>query len=125
MSSPDAAMRFAKAILAFRRARADELPVGLFSETAWEFLLELFIADGEGLRLTGREIARRSDASESTASRWLKHLSSEGLVVGDGEGDLDDQLTLSATALDRMEALLGNPHDFGDMVIDRYRSDEG
>ena len=125
MSTADDAVRIAKAVLAFRRTREKQLPAGLFGETGWDFLLELFIADGEGRSLTGRAIAKRSNSSELVASRWLKHLSAEGLVVGDGGGDLDDQLTLSADALGRMEALLAGAEELSEEAIDRFRSDDG
>ena len=34
------------------------------------------------------------------------HLSAEGLIIGDGSGDLDDELTLSGAAMEKMERLL-------------------
>lgn len=93
-------------LLAFRRARTEELPPSLFGEPSWTFLLELFIADARGVRITGRQISERFQISEGVLSRWLKHLSAEGLVIGDGDGDLDDELTLSGTAMVKMERLL-------------------
>ena len=106
MTDHDEAARIADLVLAFRRIRPDELPSELFSETGWEYLLELFIADAKGERLTGREIAVRAKAVPTVASRWLKHLTAEGLVVGDGTGDLSDELTLSAKGLAAMETLM-------------------
>lgn len=93
-------------LLAFRRARTEELPASLFGEPSWEFLLELFIADARGVRITGRQVSERFHISEGVASRWLKHLSAEGLVIGDGDGDLDDELTLSGAAMAKMERLM-------------------
>jgi len=93
-------------LLAFRRARTEELPPSLFGEPSWDFLLELFVADARGVRITGRQVSERFHISEGVASRWLKHLSAEGLVIGDGDGDLDDELTLSGTAMAKMERLM-------------------
>jgi len=102
----DEVANLAALMLAFRRTRTEELPPSLFGEPSWDFLLELFIADARGVRMTGRQISERFDVSEGVASRWLKHLSAEGLVIGDGDGDLDDELTLSGTAMAKMERLM-------------------
>ena len=106
MGGSDELADIARAMLAFRRIRPRELPNGLFSETGWEFLLELFIADADGKRLTGHMVVERSGTSAEAASRWLMHLSAEGLVIGDGSGDLDDTLTLAPSALAHIESLM-------------------
>ena len=106
MSRSDELAEMAKAKLAFRRIRPSELPSGLFSETGWEFILELFVADARGERLTGNMVVARSGANATTASRWLKHLAADGLVVGDGNGDLNDLLTLAPATLAHVEALM-------------------
>jgi len=95
-------------MLAFRRSRTKELPSSLFGEPSWDFLLELFVADARGVRMTGRQIIQRHQISPAVASRWLMHLSAEGLIVGDGSGDLNDELTLSGAAMEKMERLLHN-----------------
>ena len=106
MVTDDKRAHLAHLILAFRRIRPEELPCGLFAETGWEMMLELFLADAKGMRITGREICERNNARPNIASRWLQHLSAEKLVVGDGDGDLDDALVLSPTGLEQMERLL-------------------
>ena len=93
-------------MLDFRRTRLSILPPELFAEPAWDLLLELFIADAEGRRLTARQVCLRSGIAPSVMSRWLKHLSQSGSVRGDGEGDLDDLLTMSAGMLAKMEAMM-------------------
>ena len=95
-------------MLAFRRSRTKELPHSLFGEPSWDFLLELFVADARGVRMTVRQIIECHQISPAVASRWLMHLSAEGLIVGDGSGDLDDELTLSGAAMEKMERLLHN-----------------
>jgi hypothetical protein len=69
-------------IIQFRQYRTNILPAELFSEPAWDLLLELFLADAEGRRITAREVAEKSSIS------------------------LDDMLTLSAQALQRMEQII-------------------
>lgn len=102
----DEVANLAALMLAFRRSRAEELPRSLFGEPSWDYLLELFIADARGVRMTGRQISERHQISSAVASRWLMHLTAEGLIIGDGTGNLDDELTLSGTALEKMERLL-------------------
>lgn len=105
MIDHDEASNLAAFMLAFRRSRTDELPPSLFGEPSWDFLLELFIADARGVRMTGRQVSERHRISAPVASRWLIHLTAEGLIVGDGTGDLDDALTLSGAAIEKMERL--------------------
>ena len=98
----------AAAILDFRRSRSKILPPDLFAEPAWDLLLELFVADAEGRRLTARHVCDRANVPPSVMSRWLKHLSQSGFVVGDGKGDLDDLLTLSAGMMAKMEDMMAH-----------------
>ena len=93
-------------MLAFRRIRTEDFPPTLFSEPAWDYLLELFVADARGVRMTGRQVSERLNISGGVASRWLMYLTAEGLIIGDGSGNLDDELTLSGTAMAKMERLL-------------------
>ena len=106
MVNNDRSASLAAAILDFRRSRLTVLPAELFAEPAWDLLLELFLADAEGRRLTARQVCKRSNISESVMSRWLTHLSQSGFVVGDGDGDLDDPLTLSADMLAKIEHIM-------------------
>lgn len=118
MFDRDQTTNLATAILEFRRMRAEDLPAELFHDPAWDFLLELFVADAQGVRLTGREVSRRSGISPRVISMWLLHLSKLRLVVGDGEGDLDDLLTLSPDGVERMERLLGRARALKDALAD-------
>lgn len=106
MTRRDETTALAEAILEFRLNRSTELPAGMFGEAGWEFLLALFIADGQGRSTSGRRIAERIGAPVPVASRWLKYLAVEGLVDGDGDGNLDDPLVMAPAAIDRMERLL-------------------
>lgn len=106
MLENDYAASLANAVLEFRRSRSKILPPELFAEPAWDLLLELFVADAEGRRLTARQVCGRSNIAPTVMSHWLKHLSQSGFVVGDGKGDLDDLLTLSAGMLAKLESLM-------------------
>lgn len=106
MKSNDKTSELARVILRFRRHRSSVLPPDLVNEPAWDLLLELFIADTKGLPLTGREVAERSAIPGGVMSRWMMHFTVEGLLVGDGSGNLDDRLTLSGSGMAALEKVL-------------------
>jgi hypothetical protein len=54
-------------------------------------------------------------------SRWLKHLTSLHLIVGDGSGDLDDDLTLSGLGMARMEEVLCRAGTLKDQFLPNTR----
>jgi len=100
------AAQIASAILSFRRYRLRALSPDIFGEPAWDLLLEVFVADAEGAPMTARIAAERSETPPSVMSRWLKHLSAKNLVIGDGDGNLDDELTLSGAGMAAIESVL-------------------
>lgn len=106
MLENDRSASLTAAMLEFRRFRFNVLPAELFSEPAWDLLLELYVADAEGRRLTASQVCERSKIPPVVMSRWLQHLSQAGFVIGDGTGDIDDILTLSAAMLARMEEMM-------------------
>lgn len=108
MDSRDDAAALAERILDFRRRRSDLLPDELFGELGWDILLELFVADAKGERLTADQVCERSKAARTVASRWLMYLTEEKLIIGDGDGNLDDPLTLSGDGFAQMERLLAD-----------------
>lgn len=116
MVGEDTAGTLAEAFLKFRRARGNVLPRDMFGEPAWDLLLELFIADSRGRRITARQVQADSSVSPKVMSRWLIFLTSEGLIVGDGTGNLDDALTLSADGIGRMEQVLEHARALRDLV---------
>ncbi len=106
MRGNDEAVQLATAILRFRKYRASVLSPDIFGEPAWEVLLEMFVADANSVRITGRIVSDRHNISTAVIGRWLKHLTAEGLLSGDGTGDVDDELTLSGVGMDKMETAL-------------------
>ena len=106
MKGNDQAAKLAASILRFRQFRGKVLTRDIFGEPAWELLLEVFVADANGEAVTGRMVAERRGVPPAVLSRWLKHLTVQGLIVGDGEGNVDDELTLSGIGMERTELVL-------------------
>jgi DNA-binding MarR family transcriptional regulator len=94
-------------ILAMRRARDDILGPGLFSDPAWDILLELYASELGGRRPSLSEIARAIDTPESTTARWIVELERRGLVTtaDDPANPLRVCATLSADGRSRMKQL--------------------
>jgi hypothetical protein len=88
----------ASALLQLRRDRVALFPRNLFSDPAWDILLELFVADAEGRQLTGRGLCTCHDISPAAGARWLRHLSHLRLIAGGNDGGLDVPLHISAVA---------------------------
>ncbi|MGU3389188.1 hypothetical protein [Sphingomonas sp. M1A8_2b] len=106
MKGNDQAAQLAASILRFRRFREKVLTPDIFGEPAWELLLEVFVADAAGEPITARMVAERRGTSPAVLSRWLRHLTVQGLIVGDGDGDVDDELTLSGIGMEKIETVL-------------------
>ena len=106
MLGHDKSSELAAVNLVFRRSRSRHLPSEIFSEIAWEVLLEAFIADSEGRQITGREIVSRSATTPAILSQWLRYLSSVELIVGDGSGNLDRRLMLSGAGMQAVESIM-------------------
>lgn len=68
-----------------RRRRTQFFDAELFGEPAWDMLLDLFIADVAGRRLSVTAVCYGSASSASTALRWIKSLESQGLVERRGD----------------------------------------
>lgn len=106
---------FAGLMLDIRKSRAGHVPVDLLrGEQVWDLLLILFIADSRGERLTGRAVVGRDGGSAETGRRWLQHLTRIGYVLGDGDGNLDDLLTMTPQGVHVLEMWL---HE----VADQFR----
>jgi DNA-binding MarR family transcriptional regulator len=70
----------ARAHLRLRRSRDQFLPAYLFSEPAWDILLDLFAADVEGRSVSVSSACIAASVPTSTALRWLTKLENQGLV---------------------------------------------
>lgn len=64
-----------------RARRREYLPPLLFSEPAWDILLELYSFELIERQVTQSEVLLRIEAPPSTSIRWMKVLEAEGLVT--------------------------------------------
>lgn len=88
----DAQRRFAARIYRARREREGLLPRGLFSEPAWDMLLDLYVNDnGSGIATSSLCIA--SNVPATTALRWIQTLADRGLIERH-TSDMDQRMTL-------------------------------
>lgn len=84
-------------ILIARRARHAEFGDNLFSEPAWDVLLELHAAVLGGRRLSLADLARAIDTPESTTARWIAVLTDRGLVSSESDITEPGRLWISLT----------------------------
>lgn len=78
----------ARRLYAMRRQRDALLGGALFSEPAWDILLDLFISDNESRRLSVSAVCIGARAPSATALRYLTMLQDAGLV--DRTRDISD-----------------------------------
>lgn len=93
-------------ILWIRRERSELFGRGLFSDPAWDILLQLCAARHRGRRLTLDEIS--ADVPRSTLARWVAVLEQRGLVCREVDGGecAVTLLSLSPSGAFRMSELL-------------------
>lgn len=72
---------FARHILAGRRQRDRYFDPILFGNPAWDILLDLFVADGEGRPVTLLDRCHASNVPQGVALRWLGYLKQEEMVL--------------------------------------------
>jgi hypothetical protein len=70
----------ARRYLASRRRRSEILTTDLFADPAWDMLIDLFAAWGEGRRVSVSSVCMASGVPKSTALRWIPKMELEGLV---------------------------------------------
>jgi DNA-binding MarR family transcriptional regulator len=63
-----------------RRARDEVLGDNLFSDPAWDILLELYAAKLGGRSMSAPELASATQTPFSTTARWIAALKDRGLV---------------------------------------------
>jgi DNA-binding MarR family transcriptional regulator len=74
-------------ILILRRARDDAFGSTLFTEPAWDVLLELYAAMLGGRQMSLGDIALAIKAPTSTTARWVAALAERGLIASHGDPD--------------------------------------
>jgi DNA-binding MarR family transcriptional regulator len=94
-------------ILLVRRAWADILGENLFSDPAWDILLELYAASVGGRSMSVAELVAATETPPSTTVRWIGVLKSRGLVHSTTDPAEPGRLfvSISREGLSRMEHL--------------------
>jgi DNA-binding MarR family transcriptional regulator len=80
----DAYERHVQRVLAVRRARrrrSQFFAVELFSDPAWDMLLELYVAELEQRRMSITGLADSARVAATTGLRWIDTFEREGLVT--------------------------------------------
>lgn len=80
-AKPGERAQLARSILRHRRQRADHFPVDLFSDPAWDMLLDLYAADDEGADVPVSSLCVAAAVPQTTALRWINVLVNKGLAV--------------------------------------------
>jgi hypothetical protein len=101
---------FARHILAGRKQRDRYFDPVLFSNPAWDILLNLFVADGEGRTATLLESCLASTVPQGVALRWLRYLKQEEMVleISDPRHPRQTLIRLSDQARRAIAAYLGS-----------------
>ena len=73
--------KFVRQLIKRRRSREGHFGPGLFSDPAWDLLLELYSAKLAQCRCTISGIVDASNVSQTTGIRWLDKLAERGLVT--------------------------------------------
>ena len=80
--------RLVRHIIRMRRARIDHFGAELFADPVWDMLLELTAAQAEHRRVTIKVLCLASGVPNTTALRWIHHMSDQGLIIR-SEDDTD------------------------------------
>ena len=72
--------RLVEQVLAARRLRTSVFSSGLFSDPAWDIVLNLYLSELRHESFTMTRLAEAAGLSQATTSRWLDVLAREGLA---------------------------------------------
>ena len=94
-------------LIAMRRARSSIFGGDLFSDPAWDILLELYAAKLGHRKTSLEDLARSSGTPLSTTGRWVAALDGHGLAqqVRDPTKGACTRICLTAEGVSRMERL--------------------
>jgi hypothetical protein len=110
MLADNDAFEFAERVLRLRRSRTEIMQVDLFSEPAWDLLLETLLAGFKGQRLTGYDVARNTNLAPTVMLRWIRHLNATGVLVAGEPISLDRELVLSPKTIADMHRIFIQPN---------------
>ena len=103
-------IKMVKRVRAARRARDDFFDASLFGEPAWDMLLALYLASAEQYRLTISNLVNESEATATTALRWICRFEQLGMLLR-RQNPFDNRshfVELRPEALEKMTILLEN-----------------
>jgi DNA-binding MarR family transcriptional regulator len=78
--SDDKMAAIASSIYRSRQMRASYFKPSLFSDPAWDMLLDLFINKIGGRRVSTTSLCLAANIPQATGLRWIEHLQEEGLI---------------------------------------------
>lgn len=73
--------QFARNLISGRRKRESLFPPLLFSDPAWDMLLDLFASEAEGKKISVTSLSIASASPQSTAQRWIDTLVDKKLIL--------------------------------------------
>lgn len=76
-----AGLRIAKWWLKARRLREEVFGADMFSDPAWDILLDLYAADAKGERVQITSLSVAARVPHSTAIRWARIMTRAGLLI--------------------------------------------
>lgn len=79
--SPEQLISLAREIQVFRKRRSRWLPPHTLGEPAWDILLALFVAAGEGRTLAIGQVGQETGTAQTTVFRTLAILHRAGLIT--------------------------------------------
>ena len=110
---PSECLQLALAWMKARRGRNIVFGSHLFSDPAWDILLDLYVSQCNGKKLSVSDVCEGSDAPMTTALRWISNLQREGLICR--KADPSDKrrwfLMLTDDGVCKMEAALWKAAD--------------
>jgi hypothetical protein len=109
ISFPDGRARGIREMIWRRRRRESHFPADLFADPAWDMLLDLYASHYEQKTVSVSSLAIAAAVPSTTALRWIKLMSDEGLFVR--AADPDDgrriYIALSDDGRERMDNYFG------------------
>ncbi len=94
--------------LKLRKRRGQLLGESLFADPAWDVLLDLFVAEYAGRKVSVSSACLAAGVPLSTALRWLSKLEAKGLIVRrpDEQDARRTHVMLTDDAIERIHSLL-------------------
>jgi DNA-binding MarR family transcriptional regulator len=111
---PEVSADTVHSVIRARRLRSRFFPEGLFADPAWDMLLDLLQAEIAQLRVPVSSLCIAAAVPPTTALRWLKTMTEEGLFVRrsdphDGRRVFVELAPQASQALRRYFAEVGTP----------------